>query len=105
MSNVSLDDDGHMEFLYLQLIDYLVKDIKQLEMETVRLRYELSKRLTDYDAMLLRSDIYSALAGRYDWQDAYVRYVSLYCDDKDPLDNKEYSSQMEQMAHQGYLDK
>lgn len=99
-----IPNDSHMEFLYLQLIDYLVDDIKQLELETIRLRHELSKRLPDYDGLILRSEIYSGLAGRYEWQEAYARYVSFYCEGTDPLDNESYSKQMEQMAHLGYFD-
>lgn len=103
-SKISSHDNEHMEFYYLQLIDYLVKDIRQLELETIRLRYELSKWLPDYDGLLIRSDIYSGLAGRYDWQKAYASYVALYCNGIDPLDNESYSGQMRAMAHQGYLD-
>jgi len=96
--------DETMEFEYLQLIDYLVNDIQELELEVIRLRYELSNRLPAYDGLMLKCDIFSALAGRYDWQEAYVRYVSLYCNDVDPLDNKSYSGKMKEMAHQGYLE-
>lgn len=86
MNNLTPNDD-HMEFLYLQLIDYLVNDIKHLELESIRLRYELSKCLSDYDGLLFKSDIYSGLASRYEWQEAYARYVSLYCEGTDPLYN------------------
>ena len=104
MSDVLSDENEHMEFRYLQLVDSLVKDIQQLELEAIRLRYELSKRLPAYAGMMLKADIYSALAGRYEWQEAYAKYVSLYCNGMDPLDNETYSSKMREMAHQGYLD-
>lgn len=61
-----IPNGNHMEFLYLQLIDYLVDDIKQLELETIRLCHELSKRLPGYDGLMLRTEIYSGLAGRYE---------------------------------------
>lgn len=95
--------DEHIEYLYLQLIDYLVDDVKQLELEIIRLRLELSKYLPENDGILLKGEIYSDLAGRYGWQEAYRRYIDLYCDSEDPLDNELYSEQMDQMARFGYI--
>jgi hypothetical protein len=81
----------------------MVDDIKQLELEIIRLRLKLSQYLPENDGNLLKGEIYSDLAGRYEWQEAYTRYVNLYCDRNAPLDNELYSKQMEQMARFGYI--
>ena len=54
---------GLGEVMYL--IDCLVKDIRELEASVVWTRYELSGHLPEYEQMLMRTDIVSGLAGRY----------------------------------------
>lgn len=104
MNDTPVDEREKMEFWYLQLIDYIVNDIEELELEVIRLRYELSKRLPYYKGVVLRSEIYSDLAGRYEWHEAYQKYVRLYRSGQDPLENKSYYQKRKKMARQGYLD-
>ncbi len=87
MNDTPIYEYEQMEYRYLQLIDYFVNDIKELEREVIRLRYKLSMRLPNYEGLMLRSEIYSNLAGRYEWHDAYQKYMSLYSNGTDPLEN------------------
>ena len=64
----------------IRLIDCLVKDIRHLESEVVRTRYELSRHLPHPYDEELRGDIVSDLAGRYSDDPAYQLYMKLMYD-------------------------
>ena len=68
------------------MIDALIEDIKHLESETVRTRYELSRHLNyPYDEYL-RSDILSDLGRRYSDHPAYQVYICLLYTSPSPRD-------------------
>lgn len=82
---------GYLEtFDFCQLIDYLIQDLKHLEVEVVKTRFELSQYLPAPHDESLRSDILSDLAGRYGDHPAYQRYIELMHDNIDPLDDTEW---------------
>lgn len=75
---------------YCRLIEYLILDIKHLETEVVRNRYQLSQYLPPPHGELLRCDILSDLGGRYGGDPAYDSYVALFHDGHDPMDTDEW---------------
>lgn len=99
MHNGSICGDCPGMYEFIRLIDCLVKDIRHLESETVRTRYELSRLLTyPYDNEL-RGDIVSDLAGRYGDDPAYQLYMKLMYDNRDPMESDEWASQIHRLAH------
>ena len=82
-----------------KLTDAMLKDIRHLESEIVRLRYELSTHLPQVDKEMLRSDILSDLADRYYWSEIYQEYVRTYCNGLDPMDSDAYVDHMVKLAH------
>lgn len=84
---------------FCQLIDDLIKDIKHLESETVKTRYELSRHLEyPYDEYL-RSDILSDLARRYNDHPAYQVYIELLYNNQDPMETDEWCDHIYRLAH------
>ena len=86
---------GLGEVMYL--IDCLVKDIRELEAAVVWTRYELSSYLPDYEQMLIRTDIVSGLAGRY--QDDPVYQIYMKYAGEDPLESEEQVRRILGLAH------
>lgn len=91
------DCPGMYEFI--KLIDCLVKDIRHLESETVRTRYELSRLLPHPYDEELRGDIVSDLAGSYSDDPAYQLYMKLMYNNQDPMESEEWASQINNLAH------
>ena len=90
VTDYDIDDNNcdNCELEFHQLIEKLVKDIQHLEAKTVYLRYLLSQYFPKHTGEMLRSDIFSDLYGNnYDYP-AYQRYISKWCSDRDPLDNR-----------------
>lgn len=84
---------------FIRLIDLLVKDIRHLESETVRARYELSRHLPHpYDEELL-GNIVSDLAGRYSDDPAYQLYMKLMYDNRDSMESDEWANKIYRLAH------
>lgn len=75
---------------FLELVDALIIDIKHLEAEVIRTRYELSCHLEPGYADSLRSDILSNLASRHYGSMAYQEYTRICYDGGDPMDFKDY---------------
>jgi hypothetical protein len=84
---------------YFRLIEALIADIQHLESEVVRTRYELSRRLTEKERNLLRSDILSNLGGRYAGDSAYDAFVQKWCGGRDPMDSDEWVEHIWRLAH------
>lgn len=70
--------DCDKTYQFCKLIDAMVKDIQNLESETVRYRYALSNYLPEHEKVCLRSDIFSNLADRYYWSEAYEEYIQMF---------------------------
>lgn len=98
--SICSDCPGIYEFI--KLIDCLVKDIRHLESETVRTRYELSHHLPHPYDEELRGDIVSDLAGRYSDDPAYQLYMKLMYDNRDPMESDEWAGQIQRLAHGGH---
>jgi len=85
--------DKH-EYDYLNFIDQLVRDIQKLELRIVYLRHILSRHLPDHEGEMLKCEIFSDLAGGYYDDAVYQRYVSDYCDGKDPMEDPDFHEHM-----------
>jgi len=88
---------------FCELIDDLIKDIKHLESETVRTRYELSRHLEYPFDEYLRSDILSDLGRRYNDHPAYQVYIQLLYNNQDPMETEEWCEHICRLAH-GHVD-
>ena len=86
---------GLGEVMYL--IDCLVKDIRELEAAVVWTRYELSNYLPAYEQMLMRTDIVSGLAGRYQGNPVYQIYMKYA--GEDPMESEEQVRRILGLAH------
>ncbi|KNZ40148.1 hypothetical protein [Acetobacterium bakii] len=91
--------DCSYRYEFCQLIDDLIKDIKHLESETVRTRYELSRHLECPYNEYLRSDILSDLARRYSDNSAYQIYIQLLYNNQDPMESDEWCEHIYRLAH------
>lgn len=83
---------------YLELIDAMVKDIQHLKAETIRARYELSRKYEPEHRWITTVDILSNLDMPHYDSMAYQQYVSLYYDGGDPLSFKGYIDSMVRLA-------
>ena len=81
----------------MYLIDCLVKDIRELEAAVVWTRYELSNYLPAYEQMLMRTDIVSGLAGRYQGNPVYQIYMKYA--GEDPMESEEQVRRILGLAH------
>jgi len=86
------------EYDFYQLIDWLIRDIQQLELKTVYLRYLLSRSLPAQDGITLKQEIFSNLSGRYYEQPGYQQYVSNYCGGRDPMDCTNFHEHMMKLS-------
>ena len=91
---VSSDYCDECEMGFYDFIDLLIMNTKHLESKVVSLRYLLSTFFPDYDAKMLRSDIFSDLSPSFYDQPVYQQYISKYYDGNDPMDDDEYCSLM-----------
>lgn len=60
---------------YLKMINAFISEIRHMESEVVRMRYEWSRYLPKKERNLLYSDIPSNLGGRYAGDPAYNAFV------------------------------
>ena len=93
-------DADHCELIasFLELIDAMVKDMQHLKAETIRARYELSRKLDPEHTWITTVDILSNLEmPHYDCL-AYQQYVSLYYDGGDPMSFKGFVDSMVRLA-------
>jgi len=86
------------EYDFYRLLELLVKDIQQLEIKVVRLRYLLSGFLPPHESEMLKCEIFSDLSGRYYDDPAYQQYMANYCDGQDPMENAEIDEYMLKVA-------
>lgn len=84
-------DTCELTLALFELVDALVGDVKHLESEVIRTRYELSRYLDKATADNLRSDILSNLVMRHYDSMAYQEYIRLYYDGGNPMDFKDYN--------------
>ena len=82
-----------------RLIESLITDIQHLESEVVRMRYELSRHLSEKERNLLRSDILAGLGGRYAGNPVYDAFVQEWCGGSDPMDSDEWVEHIWRLAH------
>lgn len=73
-----------------ELVDRLVRDVQTLELECISTRYLLSQRMPEEDGELLRMDILSNLAERYDGEPAYELYKAIMYSGGDPMEFRDY---------------
>lgn len=83
-----------------ELIDCLVEDIQMLELECISTRYHLSQYMDENEGELLRMDILSHLAGRYNGEPAYDMYTTIMYNGGDPMEFRDYLVKV-QKARQG----
>lgn len=92
-------DDCKVVDQFCSLIDHMLKDIQQLELECISTRYWLSRYMDDDRGELLRSDIFSNLAGRYHNDPAYQLFTALLYDGGDPMEFREYVLKTQEAAN------
>ena len=83
---------------FLELVDAMVRDIQHLKAETIRARYELSRRADPEHKWITTVDILSNLDTPHYDSLAYQLYVSSYYDGGDPLSFKKYVDSMAGLA-------
>ena len=81
----------------LCLIDSMVNDINELETELVRTRRALSHFHPPYEKMILRSDIYSGLAGRH-YDDSLYRIYMKWVGGEDPMESDTHIAELRNAA-------
>lgn len=83
-------DDCEIINSFCELVELMVKDIKHLEAECIRTRYQLSRYLDFPANEYYRSDILSDLRSPYEHNLAYQMYMAIYYDGGDPFSFKEW---------------
>ena len=75
---------------FCRLVDALVKDIRHLEAQCIRARFELSNHLPEDLADALRQDILSDLRHGYQDYEAYEMYKNITYAGGDPFDFRDW---------------
>jgi hypothetical protein len=86
------------KYAFHQLVDRIVKDIQRLEADIVYLRYTLIPFLSKHNGQMLKFEIFSDLAGRYDDHPAYQQYVAEYCGGQDPMDSYAFNQHIQKIS-------
>ena len=83
---------------FMELVDSMVRDIQHLKAETIRARYELSKKYDPEHKWITTVDILSNLDMPHYDSMAYQEYICNYYDGGDPMSFKEFTDSMVQLA-------
>ena len=83
---------------FLELVDSLVRDIQHLKAETVRAKYELSRKYDPEHKWITTVDILSDLDMPHYDSLAYHKYVRIYYDGGDPMSFKGFVESMVNLA-------
>ena len=83
---------------FLELVDAMVKDIQHLKAETIRARYELSKKFDPGHKWITTVDICSNLDMPHYDSPAYQEYARIYWDGGDPMSFKGFVDSMVNLA-------
>ena len=86
---------------FFPLIEALIEDVKHLEAETVKARYELSCYVQNSHREFLRADILSDLRSDYRDNRAYQAYIEQFCGGQDPFESTRWVKHMMKLAHMG----
>ena len=92
-------DDCELIRSFLELVDSMVRDIQHLKAETVRARYELSRKYDPEHKWITTVDILSDLNTPHDDSLAYQEYIRLYYDGGDPMSFKDFIDSMGSLAN------
>ena len=84
---------------FFPLIETLIKDVKHLEAETVKARYELSCYVQKSHGEFLRADILSDLRSNYGDNRAYQAYLEQFCGGQDPFESVGWVKHIMKLAH------
>ena len=79
---------------FCMLVDMLIKNIRHLEVETVRARFELSRYLPPPHNVYLRAELVSDLSGCYSDYTAYHIFTRLFHDGQDPMNSTEWANNL-----------
>lgn len=85
---------------FLELVDAMVKDIQHLKAETVRARYELSRREDPAHQWITSVDLLSNLDMPHYDSLAYQEYVRIYYDGGDLMSFKDFTDAMGNLANE-----
>ena len=83
-------DCDRCETDFHSLIERCVRDIQFLQSKVVFLRYSLCQHLENHEGDMLKSEIFSDLAGTYYDLPAYQRFVFNDCCGIDPMECNSY---------------
>ena len=87
-------ESQRMRFEFYTLIGSMVEDILLLEEDLVRWRKALIPHLTKQNAEGLQSDILDGMTRNYEGIPAYDMFMQEYCNNKNPMENKEHCDRM-----------
>ena len=91
-------DDCELVGSFLELVDSMVRDIQHLKAETVRARYELSRKYDPEHKWITTVDILSDLDMPHYDSLAYQEYVRICYDGGDPMSFKDFTDSMVKLA-------
>ncbi|MBQ3798011.1 MAG: hypothetical protein II842_17330 [Butyrivibrio sp.] len=84
---------------FLELTDSLVRDLQHLKAETLRARYQWWKQLDPDKNRITTVDLLSNLEMPHYDNQAYQEYMRIYYNGGDPLEFKEFSDSMINIAN------
>lgn len=84
---------------FLELTDSLVHDLQHLKAETMRARYQWRKQLDPEKSWITTVDMLSNLEMPHYDNQAYQEYMRVYYNGGDPLEFKEFSDSMINIAN------
>ena len=87
-------ESQRMRFEFYTLIGSMVEDILLLEEDLVRWRKALIPHLAKQNAEGLQSDILDGMTRNYEGIPAYDMFMQEYCNNKNPMENKEHCDRM-----------
>ena len=91
-------DDYELIRSFLELVDSMVRDIQHLKAETIRARYELSRKYEPEHKWITTVDILSDLDTLHYDSLVYQEYVRLYYDGGDLMSFKDFIDSMDSLS-------
>ena len=88
---------------FYRLIDFLIMDMRKLELKVVRLRYLLSGFLPKPERDALRQGLLSDLSGNYYDEAACLKYASKHCGGQGPMGSAAFDGCMLKVSEGGEI--
>lgn len=91
-------DTCELIYSFMELTDSLVRDLQHLKAETVRARYQLRQQLDPGKTWTTGIDVLSNMEMPHYDNQAYQEYMRVYYDGGNPLEFKEFTDSMINLA-------